>query len=60
MEVNAVASRNAPSPILVNLEPTSNIIEVKAVAPLNALAPMLVTVAGMVMDVNFDAFLNVK
>ena len=45
---------NATEPMLVNLEPASNVTEVKLVAPWNARSPMLVILAGMVIDVKLD------
>ena len=58
IEVKLVAYANAFAPMLVNLEPASNIIEVNAVAFRNASSPILVTPNGMLMEVKLVASLN--
>ena len=49
MEVKADALMKADCPMLVNLEPVSNITEVNFDAAANEYCPMVVTFAGMVM-----------
>ena len=44
--------------MLVNLELSANVIEVKLVAVSNVLFPMLVTLAGISMEVKLVTFLN--
>ena len=50
MEVN-FGDLNALWLMLVNLEPSANVTEVKFDAPSNALSPMMVTLAGIVIEV---------
>ena len=55
MEVKADALMKADCPMLVNLEPVSNITEVNFDAAANEYCPMVVTFAGMVMEAKLDA-----
>ena len=53
ISVNAVPM-NAPAPMLVKLELESNVTVAKLVAFLNASRSMLITLAGMIMEVNSE------